>query len=57
MYDYVDNDNIVGLWKTLYCQNPKRFPECARYRLRIEGEPVPRNLLPNGTSLREQSTT
>ena len=51
MYDYVGNDNVVGLWRALYCDKAERFPECYRYRLRSKGEPVPPNLLPNGTHL------
>ena len=39
----------LGVWQTFYCHG--RFTTCARYRLSLEGKPVPPSLLPNGKEL------
>jgi len=39
----------LGVWQTFYCKG--RFTTCARYRLSLEGKPVPPSLLPNGKEL------
>jgi hypothetical protein len=37
-----------------YCEGPY-FPECARRKLRLAGQPVPDNLLPHGGKLWEDN--
>jgi hypothetical protein len=39
----------MKVWETFYCKG--NFAGCARYRLSLEGRPVPANLLPNGREL------
>jgi hypothetical protein len=39
------------IYRAVYCE--RSFKECARYRRRTAGEPVPINLLPQGTKLWE----
>ena len=39
----------LAVWQTFYCHG--RFSTCVRYRLSLEGKPVPPGLLPNGKEL------
>ena len=39
------------IYRAVYCE--RSFKECARYHLRMAGETVPINLLPQGTKLWE----
>jgi hypothetical protein len=41
----------LQLWKTLYCQNEEKYPQCARFQMASKGETIPLNLLPNGKLL------
>ena len=38
LYSFVDE----------YCKNPEKYKECARYKMSIEGDVPPEELLPNG---------
>ena len=42
----------LKVWQTYYCEG--QFASCARYRLALEGRPVPDTLLPNGKELAPQ---
>jgi hypothetical protein len=42
------------VYAELYCQGD--FASCARRKLRLEGQPVPDNLLPQGSRLWDEST-
>ncbi|MBI5189024.1 MAG: hypothetical protein HZA07_08210 [Nitrospirae bacterium] len=55
MYKYLTSSiRILQLYPLVeeYCQNPEKYKECARYKLMMEGEVSPDNLLPNGTRLK-----
>ena len=41
--------DIKNIWIRNYCQGDKQ-ERCERKRLGMSGEPVPDNLLPNGTT-------
>jgi len=42
----------LKVWQTYYCE--AQFESCARYKLALEGRPVPQTLLPNGKELAAQ---
>lgn len=42
---------LKNVWIRFYCQGSKQ-KECARLKLREQGEEVPENLLPNGEFLK-----
>jgi len=50
MYDIFHHTGTLGAWKALYCM--RDFPGCARYERIRNGQPVPVNLMPNGTLLK-----
>ncbi len=41
--------SALRVWQTFYCEGD--FEKCARYRLAVQGKPVPPSLLPNGKDL------
>ncbi len=45
----------LDVWKTLYCLNDSKYPDCARFKLSATGAAVPVNLLPNGKYLLHKS--
>jgi hypothetical protein len=49
MYSLFQNAGTLGAWKALYCT--ARFENCKRYQLTAADQPVPNNLMPNGTLL------
>lgn len=51
LYATFQSNELTKLWKTLYCNDPNRYPSCARYQLSQEGQKVPLGLLPNGQTL------
>lgn len=55
MYNYLTGSvRILRLYPLVeeYCRNPEKYKECARYKLLMEGEVPPDNLLPNGEILK-----
>jgi ankyrin repeat protein len=42
-------NSALEIWKTHYCEGD--FTRCARYQLALADQPVPLNLLPNGTKV------
>jgi hypothetical protein len=51
MYTLLTLSGTLKAWQTRYCMADYR--ECARYKLAIEGKPVPLNLMPSGALLRK----
>jgi hypothetical protein len=51
MYSLLTLAGTLKVWQTRYCQADYR--ECARFKLSAEGKPVPVNLMPNGSLLRQ----
>lgn len=46
LFPMISVNSALRVWRTFYCEG--KWNECARYKLSIEGKPVPPNLLPNG---------
>lgn len=53
LYAQFAADASLKLWKQHYCE--KSFDQCARYKLALEGKPVPLMLLPNGKVVERRS--
>lgn len=51
LYPTLQSSQLTALWMTLFCNDPNRYPDCARYKLSLEGKAVPAGLLPNGSIL------
>lgn len=51
LYGAFSLQGALRIWKSRFCQSEDRHSSCERYILSAKGEPVPRNLLPNGESL------
>ncbi len=43
------------IYRQVYCEGD--FESCARRKLRLDGQPVPANLLPQGVNLWEEGET
>jgi len=54
MYSLLTLSGTLKAWQTRYCKAD--YAECARYKLSIEGKPVPLNLMPSGALLRSAKT-
>jgi hypothetical protein len=54
LFPMISVNSALKVWRTFYCEG--KWHECARYRLSLEGKPVPSNLLPNGKLL-DMTTT
>jgi hypothetical protein len=46
MYAEFKMKTVLQFWQKAYCD--AEFERCERYKLSIDGKPVPINLLPNG---------
>ena len=55
MYDLFALSGTLALWQVRYCK--AGFRDCARFEKLSRDEPVPRNLLPNGSLLRKKGST
>lgn len=53
LYAQFAADASLKLWKQHYCEG--MFDQCARYKLALEGKPVPLTLLPNGKMVERRS--
>lgn len=53
LYAQFAADASLKLWKQHYCEG--LYDQCARYRLALEGKPVPLTLLPNGKMVERRS--
>ncbi len=51
MYGLFALSGTLALWQVRYCEAD--YSTCARYQKLSRNEPVPRNLLPNGSLLRK----
>ncbi len=51
LYPQFISKGSLKVWKILYCEDDRKVPRCARYKLALESRPVPLNLLPNGDKL------
>ena len=51
MYSLFNLAGTLAVWTTNYCN--AEFTACKRYQTAARGEPVAKNLLPNGTRLRK----
>ena len=49
LFPMISVNSALKVWRTFYCEG--KWHECARYKLSLEGKPVPPNLLPNGKLL------
>ena len=49
LFPMISVNSALKVWRTFYCEG--KWHECARYKLSLEGKPVPPNLLPNGKML------
>lgn len=49
LFPMISVNSALKVWRTFYCEG--KWQECARYKLSLEGKPVPPNLLPNGKVL------
>jgi hypothetical protein len=57
MYNYLTSSvTILELYPFVeeYCRHPEKYKECARYKILIEGDAPPENLLPNGKMLKKR---
>lgn len=57
MYNYMTSSvTILELYPFVegYCRHPEKYKECARYKILIEGDAPPENLLPNGKMLKKR---
>lgn len=50
MYDIFHHTGTLGAWRALYCL--RDFQGCARFERAQKGQPIPINLMPNGTLLK-----
>lgn len=53
LYAQFAADASLKLWKQHYCEGI--YDQCARYKLALEGKPVPLTLLPNGKMVERRS--
>lgn len=49
MYELFTLSGTLSIWQVRYCTF--EFENCRRYQKASRGEPVPKNLLPNGNLL------
>jgi len=49
LFPMISVNSALKVWRTFYCEG--KWTECHRYKLSLEGKPVPPNLLPNGKVL------
>jgi len=57
MYNYLTSSvTILELYPFVeeYCRHPEKYKECARYKILIEGDAPPENVLPNGKMLKKR---
>lgn len=50
MYALLKLAGSLETWQARYCRAD--YTQCARYKLALEGRPVPLNLMPNGALLK-----
>ena len=50
MYNLLTLSGTLKIWQTRYCRAD--YTACARYKLSLQGKPVPQNLMPNGVLLK-----
>ena len=50
MYQLLQLSGTLKAWQARYCRAD--YEQCARYKLSLQGRPVPQNLMPNGALLR-----
>ena len=53
LYAQLAMEPALRLWKQKYCE--EIFDECARFKLAMDGKPVPLTLLPNGKKLERRN--
>ena len=46
--DAIQSKVALLLWQRAYCEDERRYRECARFELGERGMPIPPGLLPNG---------
>lgn len=46
--DAIESRVALLLWERAYCNDDRRFEECARFEIAERGMPIPPGLLPNG---------
>jgi hypothetical protein len=49
LFPMISVNSALKVWRTFYCEG--KWQDCARFKLSLEGKPVPPNLLPNGKIL------
>lgn len=55
LYPMLAMEPALLLWKKHYCEGD--FEKCQRYKLSLEGKPIPLTLLPNGKKLEKRSSS
>jgi hypothetical protein len=43
--------STLEIWRSVYCDDEKKWETCERYLLAVQGAAVPTTLLPNGKNL------
>ncbi len=51
MFQMFQSKGLLKIWLRRYCESENHV-KCARYSLSLLGQSIPRNLLPNGQSLK-----
>jgi len=52
MFPLFNLKSALEVWKIRYCNVPNHV-SCARYKLTVQGRPVPANLMPSGALLKK----